>query len=100
VDEGLYRYSSNGKYYARFKLGGKIIVESLETKDKEEAKRKLRDCRDKHERIDVSRRKITLAHLCDEWLEAQKNKFKEKMLDSKQRIIKRIKRRWPGGASI
>jgi hypothetical protein len=41
VGECLYRYSPNGVYYARFKSGGKEIRCSLETTDREHAKREL-----------------------------------------------------------
>jgi len=41
VGECLYRYSSNGVYYARIKTGGKEIRRSLETTDRDLAKRRL-----------------------------------------------------------
>jgi hypothetical protein len=41
VGECLYRYSSNGVYYARIKSGGKEIRRSLETTDRDIARREL-----------------------------------------------------------
>src|SRR5678816_4812036 len=41
VAECLYRYSSNGVYYARFESGGKEIRRSLRTTDRASAQRAL-----------------------------------------------------------
>ena len=65
VGECLYRYSSNGVYYARIKIDGKEIRRSLETTDRDLAKRKLADFRDEQQQIDRSQGKLTLAELCD-----------------------------------
>jgi len=43
VGENLYRYSSNEIYYAVFRVNGKLIWKSLETEDRELAKRKLKE---------------------------------------------------------
>ena len=44
VGENLYRYSSNDRYYAVFRVKGKLIWKSLKTSDREFAKRKLHTC--------------------------------------------------------
>ena len=43
VGENMYRYSSNGVYYARFRVNGKLIQRSLDTTDREFAKRLLKE---------------------------------------------------------
>ena len=43
VGENLYRYTSNGIYYAVFRDKGKLKWKSLKTPDEEMAKRRLRD---------------------------------------------------------
>src|SRR5213595_6526 len=68
VGECLYRYSSNGVYYARIKSGGKEIRRSLETTDRELAKRELARFKDEQRQIDRSQGKLTLAELCDRFL--------------------------------
>jgi hypothetical protein len=68
VAECLYRYSSNGVYYARIKTDGKEIRRSLETTDRVLAKRRLAALRDEQRQIDRSQGKLTLAELCDRYL--------------------------------
>ncbi|MCL4180059.1 MAG: hypothetical protein KJ072_20215 [Verrucomicrobia bacterium] len=55
VAENLYRYSSNGIYYARFRFAGKEIQKSLKTDDRELARRRLRDELDRAEKVDLKR---------------------------------------------
>jgi hypothetical protein len=52
VGECLYRYSSNGVYYARIKSSGKEIRRSLETTDPALARRNLRKLRNEQNQID------------------------------------------------
>ena len=68
VGECLYRYSSNGVYYARIKGRGKEIRPSLETTDRALAKRMLAQLRDTRRQIDPSRGKTTLGEICDRYL--------------------------------
>lgn len=63
VGECLYRYTSNGVYYAVVKHEGKIIRRSLETDDQKLAKRKLGDFKDDLNRIDSSLGKMTVGEL-------------------------------------
>jgi hypothetical protein len=55
VGECLYRYSSNGVYYARIKVRGKEIRRSLGTIDRDLAKRRLSALKDEQSQIDRSK---------------------------------------------
>src|SRR5207302_327253 len=63
VGENLYRYSSNEIYYAVFRVNGKLIWKSLETEDRELAKRKLKEELEKHGRVNGALRGMTLQEL-------------------------------------
>jgi integrase len=97
VGECLYRYSSNGVYYARIKHEGKEIRRSLCTTDRELAKRELRKLKDEQGQIDRSQGKLTLRKLCDRWLETIQGS-KPKTLEQKSYIAVRIKELWPTGS--
>ncbi|MEO7931533.1 MAG: hypothetical protein ABIT76_00090 [Chthoniobacterales bacterium] len=64
----LYRYSSNGVYYALFKHEGKQKRLSLQTTDKPMAKRLLGDRQREMGRVDASQGKLTLASLAERYL--------------------------------
>src|SRR5262245_51307397 len=68
VGECLYRYSSNGVYYARFKSGGKEILRSLRTTHPDLARRILAQLKQEQGGLDRTRGKCTLAELADEYL--------------------------------
>ena len=68
VGECLYRYSSNGVYYARIKSSGKEIRRSLETTDPALARRNLFKLRNEQSQIDRARNRLTLRELCDTFL--------------------------------
>jgi integrase len=97
VGECLYRYSSNGVYYARFKTHGKEILRSLRTTDRDLAKRNLAKLRDEHRQTDRSKSKITLAELCDQYLRTIQHQ-KPKTVERKTYIVNRIKTEWPTGS--
>jgi integrase len=97
VGESLYRYSSNGIYYARIKTDGKEIRRSLETTDRDLAKRRLADLRQRQRQIDRSQGKLTLAELCDRYFETVKRQ-KPKTVERKALIVRRIKDDWPTGS--
>lgn len=69
VGECLYRYSSNGVYYARIKSAGKEIRRSLETTIPALARHNLAKLRDRESQIDRSKSKMTLADFCNRFLE-------------------------------
>ena len=60
VAEGLYRYSSNGVYYARFESGGKEIRRSLRTTDRASAQRALAGFKEERKQVDLAQGKLTL----------------------------------------
>jgi integrase len=96
VGECLYRYSSNGVYYARIKTDGKEIRRSLETTDKTLAKRELARFRDEQKQIDRSQGKLTLGELCERYLQTVQHQ-KPKTVERKTFIIGRVKADWPTG---
>src|SRR5260370_15711590 len=98
VGECLYRYSSNGVYYARIRTSGKEIKRSLETTDRALARRKLATFRDEQRQIDRSQGKLTLAELCDRHLETVQHQ-KPKTVERKTFIVGRIETDWPTGRS-
>jgi integrase len=97
VGECLYRYSSNGVYYARIKTDGKEIRRSLETTDRDLARWRLAALRDEQRQIDRSQGKLTLAELCDRYLATVQHQ-KPKTLERKALIVRRMKEGWPSGS--
>ena len=97
VGECLYRYSSSGTYYARVRVDGKEIKQSLRTKDRAIAKRELKDFKEKQRQLDRSKGKITLAKLCDQYLATVQHQ-KTKTIERKTLIVRRIKSDWPTGS--
>ena len=99
VAECLYRYSSNGVYYARFESRGKEIRRSLGTTDRTTARRKLGDLQRDLARVDLTAGKCSLAEMCDRYLETVQNQ-KPKTVRRKRDIAARLKRDFPGGADV
>jgi integrase len=99
VGECLYRYTSNGTYYARIKVGGKEIRRSLDTTDPAVARRNLSRLRDEEAQIDRSKSKLTLKELCSTFIKTIQHQ-KPKTIERKTLIVTRVKTRWPGGADI
>jgi integrase len=98
VGECLYRYSSNGVYYARIKVRGKEIRRSLATIDRDLAKRRLSALKDEQAAVDHSKGKLTLAELCDRYHRTVEH-LKPKTVERKTHILRRIKEHWSGGSS-
>src|SRR5437764_5562011 len=96
VGECLYRYSSNGVYYARFESGGKEIRRSLRTTDRASAQRALAWSKEEREQVDPAQGKLTLAELCERY-KATIQHQKPKTIERKSLIIHRIKSHWPTG---
>ena len=99
VGECLYRYSSNGVYYARFESRGKEIRRSLGTTDRATAKRKLGDLQRDLARMDLTAGKCSLAEMCDRYMATVQHQ-KPKTVERKAAIAARIKRDFPGGADV
>src|SRR5882757_1118769 len=99
VGECLYRYTPNGVYYGRIKVDGKEIRRSLGTTDRDLAKRRLAALKDEQSQIGRSKSKITLAELCDRYLNVIQHQ-KPKTIERKTLIVRRIKSQWPGGSLV
>jgi integrase len=96
VGECLYRYSSNGVYYARFESGGKEIRCSLRTTDRSSAQRTLAWLKQERKEIDPTQGKLSIGELCDRYSETIQHQ-KPKTIERKSLIICRIKSHWPTG---
>jgi integrase len=96
VGECLYRYSSNGVYYARFESDGKEIRRSLRTTDRPSAQRAVAWLKQERDEIDLSQGKLTLTELCDRYSATIQHQ-KPKTIERKSLIIDRIKKHWPTG---
>jgi integrase len=96
VGECLYRYSSNGVYYARFESGGKEIRRSLRTTDRTSAQRALAWLKQEREQIDPAQGKLTLAELCDRYSATIQHQA-PKTVQRKLLIVRRAKSHWPTG---
>jgi integrase len=97
VGECLYRL--NGWYYARFKRNGKEIKQSLRTKGWVTAKRELKRVMEEQGQLDPSLAKLTLAQLCDRYLETLSG-LKPKTLKQKTSVVEKIKKHWPTGKTV
>ena len=98
VGECLYRYS-NGTYYARFQVRRKDVWRSLKTKDRDHAKRLLKDEQEKFDRINTETARLSLSELCKDYLATIRN-LKPNTRKPKERVVQAINARWPGGASM
>jgi hypothetical protein len=83
VRECLYRYSSNGVYYARFESGGKEIRRSLRTTDRASAQRALAWIKQEREQIDPAQGKLTLSELCDRYSATPSIKSRKPLSESR-----------------
>ncbi len=92
----LYRYSSNGVYYALAKHEGKQKRASLKTTDKAEAKRKLADFLRDLGKVDSSKGRVTLRELCATYLTTVQNQAAA-TVDRKEHIVERLLAHFPGG---
>jgi integrase len=93
----LYRYSSNGVYYALVKHEGKQKRAFLETTDKAVAKRKLADFQRDLGKVNPSQGRVTLRELCDKYLLTVQNQAPATVY-RKKHIVERLLNDFPGGA--
>lgn len=93
VGECLYRYRSNGVYYAVVRHQGKLSWKSLKTDKRAIANRKLAEHKTKLSRVDVSAGKITLEALCEDYLRSLSQS--PRTMEEKKRVVDRIKTDWP-----
>ena len=97
VGECLYRNPSSGTYFARVKLRGKEIKQTLETKNLATARRKLKDFKRDLERLDRDAGQITLKELADKF-EKTIQHFARDTISNKVRVLDRVRETWPSGA--
>src|SRR5205814_8165827 len=90
VAECLYRYSSNGVYYARFESGGKEIRRSLRTTDRASAQRALAWFKEERKQVDPAQGKLTLGELGDRYWETIQQQ-RPKTVQRKAPISPRLK---------
>jgi integrase len=92
VGENLYRLNTSGGYYALLKRGGKQFRRSLKTTDKELAKRRLGELREKVGRLSTDKgvRNISFAELAARWLDIQKAKLKESSATRNEGCVKAL----------
>jgi integrase len=95
----LYRYSSNGVYYALVKQKGKQRRASLETTDKAVAKRKLQDFQRDLGKVDASQGRMTLRELCDRYL-ATVGSLAPKSVKGKKAAVARLLADFTPGADV
>jgi hypothetical protein len=97
-ERGLYRYRSNGMFYANVRRSGKLHTESLRTRDLATAKRLLRDYKARLDRTDPRYGRVSFCT----WLEdfyAPTLKGADSTLAGKRRAcqapaVTRHSRRW------
>jgi integrase len=99
VGTSLYRYQPNKVYYGRFTVDGKEIRASLETTNRQIAESTLAKKKKDQARLDTSKRKTTLAELCDGYLETL-HTLKPKTRKQKIGVVEKIKKHWPTGKAI
>ena len=99
VGECLYRYSSNGVYYARFESRGKEIRRSLGTTDKATARRKLGDLQRELDRVDLTAGRVSLGEMCNRYMATVQSQG-AKTVERKAAIAKRLRADFPGGVDV
>jgi len=110
VAEGLYQYDSSGAYYARFRHKGERSMDRLGTKETTctslpEARRLLRDLKNRLDRTNIEARKKSLLQLLNEFENGGKDaggkefppilRGAPKTLAYKKRHLKRIRKDFP-----
>ncbi len=96
VGENLYRYSSSGVYYARFRNSGKLIHRSLRTTDRDLGKRRLKEEIEKLGKVDAKLAKMTLSGLLTIYEESL-NRYAGKTIATRKSILKIFRTTWTHG---
>ena len=99
VGENLYRYTTSGVYYARYRNRGKEIQHSLDTTDREFAKRLLKEELAKINKVDPARGKMTLEELLRLYDEAL-GRYAPKTTATRRSILKIFKETWEHGLDL
>ena len=95
----LYRYTSNGVYYALLKHQGKQKRASLQTTDKTVAKRKLGDLQRDLGKVDASQGRMTLRELANRYLSTIQSQAAA-TVSLKNAVIDRLMVDLPLGADV
>lgn len=95
----LYRHKDNGNYYGIKKVNGKEKDHSLDTTDRKEAERNLKEWIKTLERVDAEAQKTTLDQLLKKFQEIRKGASKSTR-DTEAGIIKKLKATWNYGLDI
>ena len=98
VGECLYRYSSNSVYYVVARHDGKLIRRSLETTDKDLAKRKAADFKANLRRVDSSLGKMTVEELLKRF-EATLKTLEENTIEKLGFVAQHFRDHWAPGMS-
>lgn len=96
VGECLYRYTSNGNYYAVVRHEGKLIRRSLETDDAKLAKRKLADFKKTLSQIDSSLGKMTVEELLKKF-QAGLKKLDKNTIQKLGFVAQHFREKWAPG---
>jgi integrase len=99
VGENLCRYSSNGVYYARFRINGKLIQRSLDTTDREFAKRLLKEEIAKAGKVDQKLASTPLSELLRLY-EERLDQYAPKTVGTRKSILKIFKETWNFGLDV
>jgi hypothetical protein len=99
VGENIYRYSSNGVYYARFKNKGKLIHRSLNTTDRTLANRRLKEEIDKVNKVDPKLANIPQSELLRLY-EEKLGQYAPKTVAIRRSILKIFKATWKLGLDV
>jgi integrase len=99
VAENLYRYSSSGVYYARFRANGKEVQKSLRTIDRSLAKRRLGEEIENVSKVDAKIGKMTLEELL-RLFEERLAQFAPKTVSTRLSLLKCFKETWPHGLNV
>ncbi len=92
VGENFYRHNSSRVYYALVKRNGRQIRKSLKTSDRKLAERRLKEFRDKVNRLDPGNGNSNAAFelISKKWLEMKSPHLKEKSVLRKQSTLKAL----------
>lgn len=99
VGENLCRYSSNGVYYARFRINGKLIQRSLDTTDREMARRRLAEEVGKANKVEQKLAGLTLDELLKHY-EERLSQYAAKTVATRKCILKIFKGTWKSDLNL
>ena len=96
-EQYLYRYTSSRCYFAIFRHQGKLIKRSLETTDKDLAKRRLGEFQKSLSKIELEQHKMRLSELVQMYLESIQG-LDQKTIHDRTLMVKIFLKTWPQGS--